>query len=95
LRVVKYGAHIHIDAHLTLPWYEDLEKSHREVKLLEQLVNENFGNRVELFIHTDPCLPTSCSICTLHDCVERKFPFQQKMDWKLPLLLKNKPHSLD
>lgn len=95
LRVVKYGAHIHIDAHLTLPWYEDLEKSHREVKLLEKLVNDNFGNRVELFIHTDPCLPTSCSICTLQDCSERKFPFEQKMDWKLPLLLKNKPHSLD
>lgn len=95
LRVVRYGSHIHIDAHLTLPWYDDLETSHREVKLLEKIVGEHFGNRVELFIHTDPCLPHSCSICTLTGCAERKNPFVKKMEWKLPVLLKNKPHSMD
>ena len=31
LRVLKYGTHLHMDAHITLPWYDDLEKSHQEV----------------------------------------------------------------
>ena len=27
LRVVKYGSSLHIDLHLTLPWYDNLQKS--------------------------------------------------------------------
>jgi cation diffusion facilitator family transporter len=95
LRVVKYGSHIHIDAHLTLPWYEDLEKSHQSVKEFEQIVNHHFGNKVEFFIHTDPCLPISCAICTVQDCKVRKSPFIKQLKWDLPLLLKNKPHSAE
>jgi cation diffusion facilitator family transporter len=95
LRVVKYGSHIHIDAHLTLPWYEDLEKSHRSVKELEVIVNSHFGNKVEFFIHTDPCLPTSCSICAIGECPVRKEQFASKLHWDLPLLLKNKPHTIE
>lgn len=95
LRVVKYGAHIHIDAHLTLPWYDDLETTHREVKELEHLVNLHFGNRVEFFIHTDPCLPKSCSVCTIGDCAHRKSVLKQRLEWTLPLLLKNQPHTTD
>jgi divalent metal cation (Fe/Co/Zn/Cd) transporter len=93
LRVVKYGAHIHVDAHLTLPWYEDLEKSHREVKELERIINGHFGNRVEFFIHTDPCLPISCTICTIKDCEVRTLPMVRKLDRNMKLLLKNQPHS--
>ncbi|MFM7216672.1 MAG: cation diffusion facilitator family transporter, partial [Bacteroidota bacterium] len=74
-------------------WYEDLEQTHRTVKELEGLVNHHFGHRVELFIHTDPCLPSSCGICTLVDCQVRKHPFVKRLDWELPMLLKNRPHS--
>lgn len=93
LRVVRYGSHIHIDAHLTLPWYHDLETTHRTVKELEQVINAHFGYRVEFFIHTDPCLPASCSICSITDCSVRKQAFSKKLVWDLPLLLKNKPHT--
>ncbi len=94
LRVVRYGYHLHIDAHLTLPWYDLLRVSHDEVKSLEKIINFHFGNRVEFFIHTDPCLPDACSICTISNCNVREFPFKQKMDWNMELLMKNLPHKM-
>ena len=94
LRVVKYGSSLHIDLHLTLPWYDNLQKSHEEVKALEIVVNKHFEGRVEFFIHTDPCLPTACEICILNQCEFRKQKFQKKLEWDLPLLMKNKPHHI-
>ncbi|MFM9027699.1 MAG: cation diffusion facilitator family transporter [Bacteroidota bacterium] len=93
LRVVRYGSHIHIDAHLTLPWYHDLERTHTTVKDLERIVNEQFGHRVEFFIHTDPCLPASCAICSIAACSQRRQEFSHRLEWDLSLLLKNRPHS--
>ncbi len=93
LRVIKYGSSIHIDAHLTLPWYYNLEATHREVKEVEAIVRGEFGGRVELFIHTDPCQTTSCAICILSDCKERKQELVKKLEWDTKNLLENKPHS--
>ncbi len=94
LRIVKYGSSLHVDLHLSLPWYDSLQKSHEEVKALEELVNKHFENRVEFFIHTDPCLPTSCQICSIDNCAVRKQAYEKKIEWDLPLLMKNKPHFL-
>ena len=95
LRVVKYGSSMHVDLHLTLPWYENLQKSHDEVKSLESIVNKHFENRVEFFIHTDPCLPSGCEICCHKTCEFRKYPFKRKVQWDLPILMKNKPHRIE
>lgn len=94
LRVLKYGARLHIDAHITLPWYENLVISHGEVRAVEELVKEKMENDVELFIHADPCLPTSCSICTKADCTVRKGKFVKKLTWTLENILPDKKHSV-
>lgn len=93
LRVVKYGAHIHIDAHLTLPFYDELESAHRQLKELEHTVNGHFSNRVEFFIHTDPCRPVNCPVCTVDECAFRKSPFSKRLNWDVALLSKNQPHG--
>lgn len=94
LRVLRYGAFLHIDCHITLPWYEDLQSSHQELKKVEDIINQAFNNRVEIFIHPDPCLPASCSLCALQTCRERKFPFKQQVTWELNNLLSNNKHQL-
>jgi cation diffusion facilitator family transporter len=93
LRVVKYGSSLHVDAHLTLPWYDDLKTTHEDVKQLEDITNIHFKNRVEFFIHTDPCLPVSCPICTIESCKVRQSPFVQRIEWTSENLLRNKKHS--
>jgi cation diffusion facilitator family transporter len=40
LRVLKYGSELHVDCHITLPWYDSLEESHNEVYQVEKLLGE-------------------------------------------------------
>jgi cation diffusion facilitator family transporter len=94
LRVLKYGSHLHIDAHITLPWYDNLEESHSEVTAVENLISEKLEGEVEFFIHADPCLPNSCPICSILNCNVRKVQFTKRLDWTLENMLPDKKHGL-
>ena len=94
LRVLRYGAYIHIDCHFTLPWYNDLKSSHDELKKIEDIIRHEFDNRVEIFIHPDPCLLLSCAICSISECKERKHPFKKSITWELENLLSDEKHQL-
>lgn len=94
LRVLKYGSRLHVDAHITLPWYDNLEDSHTEVSLVENLIKKQMGDELEFFIHADPCLPTSCPICVVHNCPVRKAGFVKRLDWTLDNMLPDKKHKL-
>ena len=94
LRVLKYGSRLHVDCHITLPWYENLEKSHSEVSRVEELLKQNSQNEIEFFIHADPCLPLSCPICTIQDCTVRKEKFVKQLNWTIENMLPDKKHSL-
>ncbi|MCS7073831.1 MAG: cation diffusion facilitator family transporter [Bacteroidia bacterium] len=93
LRMIRYGSNLHIDCHLTLPWYYDLRQVHDQISEVEKLVSKEFVN-VELFIHPDPCLPSSCAICGVSNCPQRLQPFNGTVKWTMELLLKNQKHSL-
>lgn len=93
-RVIKYGSNLHIDCHITLPWYYSLEQSHSLVTEVENILTKESENHVEVFIHADPCLPVSCSICSLNNCAERKQDFVKQIEWTNEVILKNKKHSL-
>jgi cation diffusion facilitator family transporter len=95
LRVIKYGPNLHVDCHITLPWYDSLEESHAAVNEVETLVKETLGGPVEFFIHADPCeMPRSCSICQVKECTYRQADFERKIDWELSNMLPNQKHSL-
>ncbi len=92
-RIIKYGATLHIDCHLSLPWYYTLRQAHAEVKAFEAAVAQCLGQPVELFIHADPCEPPrACSICRKADCRYRKAPFEREVDWSLEEILQPMPH---
>lgn len=94
LRVLKYGIHLHIDAHITLPWYDNLESSHEQVTAVENLIKNKLQGEVELFIHADPCVPTSCPICVVKDCKFRKAVFVKQLPWTLKNMLPDQKHHL-
>ena len=94
LRALKYGSHLHVDCHITLPWYDSLEDSHKEVSLVEKLLKESMEQEIEIFIHADPCLPMSCPVCPIKECIHRKAPFIKKLEWDMENLLPNKKHSI-
>jgi cation diffusion facilitator family transporter len=94
LRVIKYGASLHIDCHMTLPWYFTTKESHYEVEALSQVANAKRENPVELFIHVDPCLPNSCPLCMKFDCTYRKHAFEKRVEWKLENVAVNQKHEV-
>lgn len=93
LRVIKYGSKLHVDCHITLPWFLNLRESHEEGEQLGALINEKKQDDIEFFIHTDPCIPASCKICQKTDCTVRQFAMEKKVEWKLENVLSNKKHG--
>ena len=93
LRVIKYGGQLHIDCHLTVPWYLNVHEAHREVDQLTALIKKEFGDSIEFFVHNDGCLDFSCLICQKSDCPVRQHPFKEKVEWTLKSLLSDKKHG--
>lgn len=93
LRVIKYGTLLHIDCHLTVPWYLNIHEAHREIDHLSALIKQEFGDMIELFVHTDGCLPFSCRICN-KSCEHREHPFEQRIEWTLTNIISDKKHQL-
>ena len=94
LRIIKYGSGLHIDCHLTVPWYLSVKEAHEEIDFIESLIQEKYGNNIELFIHSDYCKPKSCEICTKVDCDVRVKPFVKQIDWNLDNVASNKKHQI-
>lgn len=94
LRIIKYGSVLHLDCHLTIPWYLNVHEAHEEMEMLSKEVRDEFGESVELFVHTDGCLPFSCKICTKRECSERKHNFEKQIEWTMENILANKKHQL-
>lgn len=94
LRVIRYGSLLHIDCHLTVPWYYNVNEAHEAVDDFAVLIQNKFGDSVEFFVHTDPCMPFSCPICTIENCEQRIAPFEKKLNWNIENVLSNSKHQL-
>lgn len=94
LRIIKYGGTIHLDCHLTVPWYLNVHQAHDEIDALSNLVKTAFGESMELFVHSDGCLDFSCNICTKQDCTVRKHEFVEKVYWTMENISGNSKHRL-
>jgi cation diffusion facilitator family transporter len=95
LRIIKYGNQLHMDCHLTVPWYLNINEAHLEIDKLTGLVRDRFGSSVEFFIHTDGCLEASCPICDKSDCPVRQHALVRKIEWTVENISENKKHSLN
>jgi cation diffusion facilitator family transporter len=95
LRIIKYGATIHLDCHLTVPWYLNVHEAHKEIDSLSALVKNEYGESVELFVHSDGCLDFSCGICLKPNCTVRKHRFEKKIDWTISNISSNTKHTVN
>lgn len=94
LRIIKYGGTLHIDCHLTVPWYLNVLEAHAEIEALSQLVKQELGESIELFVHNDPCLTFSCYICSKHDCNVRQHQFRERIEWTMENITKDHKHQI-
>jgi cation diffusion facilitator family transporter len=95
LRIIKYGAILHLDCHLTVPWYFNVNEAHVEVDGLDQLIRQHFPQSLEMFVHTDGCVPPgSCAVCPLTACPVRQRTFERRLDWTLDNITTNQKHGI-
>lgn len=92
LRVIKYGGHLHLDGHLTVPWYFNVHEAHKEIDRFGEMVRAHFPSTVEMFIHSDGCLYFQCSICSKENCPVRKADFEKKIEWTIENVWSNEKH---
>lgn len=92
LRVIKYGGHLHLDGHLTVPWYFNVHEAHEEIDRFGDMVRAHFPSTVEMFIHSDGCLYFQCSICSKENCPVRKEDFEGRIEWTIENVWSNEKH---
>lgn len=92
LRAQQYGADLHIDCHVTLPYYFDLNTVHQEISAIDKLINQSVNHQTELFIHADPCLPACCHYCKMENCPVRAEAFRGEIKWDMENVTKNQKH---
>ena len=94
LRIIKYGNVLHMDCHLTVPWYLTVKEAHVEIDILSLLIKKEFGESVELFVHADACLEFSCRICNKMDCTVRQHAFEKRIEWTIDNISSNTRHTV-
>jgi divalent metal cation (Fe/Co/Zn/Cd) transporter len=94
LRVQRYGANLHIDCHMQMPYYFTLEEVHSQLFDIEELIRERFAVEVEMFVHADPCTFAACSLCLMANCPVRQHPFEHEVPWDVQNAVRNERHRL-
>lgn len=94
-RIQQHGEKLHIDSHLTLPWYYELRTAHDSMEEVIKKIVENMDRNIEFNIHMDDCKPFSCEICQIMDCPVREKPFVKKIDWTANNISQVQKHQLE
>ncbi|KFC23797.1 cation diffusion facilitator family transporter [Epilithonimonas lactis] len=81
MKIQQFGSRLHIDAHITLPWYFELRSAHNQMEEMIKEIAENTDRTVEFNFHMDDCKPTSCAICQIANCPVRQHEFLKKVEW--------------
>ncbi|WP_312090858.1 cation diffusion facilitator family transporter [Chryseobacterium sp.] len=81
MKIQQFGSSLHIDAHITLPYYYSLREAHQEMEKVIILLANNTNRTVEFNFHMDDCKPISCSICQIMECPVRQHPFIKRIEW--------------
>ncbi len=93
MRVINYAGFFHIDCHLTVPYYINVNEAHAILDSLTLMFQKHFEDKVEFFIHIDGCLFSQCSICDIENCPVRKAIFRKHISWTAANILSNQKHA--
>lgn len=95
MKIQQFGAHLHIDAHITLPWYYSLRDAHNEMEKVIILLAKNTKRTVEFNFHMDDCKPISCSVCQISNCPVREKDFVKRVVWTSENVTSVDKHSIE
>lgn len=94
VRFIRSGFFHHVDAHVVLPEFWTVEKSHAVTLEMERQVREAYPYDLEIAFHVDPCERNYCSNCSLKDCLIRKEAFVAPKVWSAANLIQGPPEEM-
>jgi cation diffusion facilitator family transporter len=87
LRSWRAGDTHHVDFHLTLPRFWDLEQAHGAEHAVAEVVHGTLAENADVIVHLDPCVPACCGACGYEPCPVRAAPFAGAREWTARLLV--------
>jgi cation diffusion facilitator family transporter len=86
LRAWRSGEFAHMDFHLALPRFWNLEQMHdTQFQLVGHLIRR-LGRPGEVLVHADPCWDALCAECDFEPCPIRSAPFVGRTGWDTKFL---------
>lgn len=95
MKIQQFGSRLHIDAHLTLPYYFELRKAHDEMEEVIKSIVKKTDRKIEFNFHMDDCKPHSCAICQIPDCPVRSQNFVGKVNWNTENITQLDKHTVE
>ncbi len=95
MKIQQFGASLHIDAHITLPWYYSLRDAHNEMEKMIVLLAKNTSRSVEFNFHMDDCKPISCPVCRIAECPVREKDFIKRVTWTPENVTNTEKHTAE
>lgn len=77
LRSWRSGARRHVDVHIAVPRYFDVERIHQIHDTIEAALFFGESQPGDVVVHFDPCDASLCRHCRMSDCAIREAAFEQ------------------
>lgn len=95
VKIQQYGARLHFDGHVTLPYYLELKDAHTEMENLMITISGYTSRTLDFNFHMDDCKPPySCAICQIMGCPVRQHTFTKKITWTAGTISQPHKHRL-
>ncbi len=82
VRFIRSGQFYHVDAHLVLPRFWNIDKAHEFMDEIEKDMVKVYQFDGEMAFHVDPCQPVDCTSCDLKECTIRSKAFIRRKTFK-------------
>lgn len=86
LRYWQSGDRIFLDFHLLLPFYFNIQQTHKEENEIEAVIQNEFEDS-QLKIHFDYCIPELCRFCGYDKCEVRSHSRDTQFEWDVKKMI--------
>jgi cation diffusion facilitator family transporter len=95
LRLRESGPSLMLDFHVVVPNYCTVKEIHDIETGFSISLARDLGREVDLMMHTDPCIPANCKICSMPECPIRSESKKRHIEWTEEFLLKDVHHPFE
>lgn len=83
-RIIRAGRFHHIDSHVVVPKFWDVNEAHQQTNQFEYDVVTDYHLEGEIAFHIDPCSSNYCAQCELNHCPVRSHDFVKRdiVNWE-------------